>query len=212
MSFRCPAPSPAVKNRRDRCAAVHRPGISLLELLIVLLIIGGLLALLVPAVQSARERARATVCKNNLRQLTLAFNQLHQTRRELPVPPPAGRVGGWSFEGLPFLGERALYEQIGPQTQLASIPPVAEVRPSVMNCPVTEIDVSHTAPISATHFVLGTSARRESWIMFDTPLGTSAPWLSGTEISWQAAQQQPGPHHHGYHFANSDGSVRLLVR
>jgi type II secretory pathway pseudopilin PulG len=211
MSSRCRKPPVAVRNTEGRTAAIQRAGVSLLELLIVLMIIGGMLALLLPAVQRARERSRETVCKNNLRQLSLAFSQLHQTRKELPVPPPEGRAGGWSFEVLPYLEQRALYDQIGPNAPLPSLPQQAAPRPRVMSCPVTGIGLSRTPPISAAHFVLGTSATRESWIMFDAPLGTTAPWISGSEVSWQAAQTQRGPHHRGYHFANSDASVRLFV-
>jgi prepilin-type N-terminal cleavage/methylation domain-containing protein/prepilin-type processing-associated H-X9-DG protein len=67
--------TPTHKNRR---------AFSLVELLVVIAIIGTLLALLLPAVQSARETARGNTCRNNLKQLTLALTQYDTTWNRLP--------------------------------------------------------------------------------------------------------------------------------
>lgn len=67
----------------------RRVGFTLVELLVVIAIIGLLVALLLPAVQSAREAARRTSCKSNLRQLGYAVQMFHDAKRRLP--PPAGR-------------------------------------------------------------------------------------------------------------------------
>jgi len=58
---------------RSRCA---RAGFSLVELLVAIAIIGTLVALLLPAVQSAREASRRTACGNNLKQIALAAHSL----------------------------------------------------------------------------------------------------------------------------------------
>ena len=68
------------------------PGFTLVELLAVITIIGILIALLLPAVQAAREAARQTQCKNNLKQLALGCLQHEQVQGYLPT-------GGWGSVG-----------------------------------------------------------------------------------------------------------------
>ena len=69
--------------------AGQRRGFTLVELLVVIAIIGILVALLLPAIQAAREAARRTQCVNNQKQLALALLQFEQTRKKFP----AGRLG-----------------------------------------------------------------------------------------------------------------------
>ncbi|WP_425614344.1 DUF1559 domain-containing protein [Anatilimnocola sp. NA78] len=93
----------------------HRkaPGFTLVELLVVIAIIGVLVALLLPAVQAARESARRASCMNNLRQHGLATQNFHDTQLYLPPLRMAGGEGWatyWVFI-MPYMEQRALQEQ-----------------------------------------------------------------------------------------------------
>src|ERR1700742_211202 len=61
-----------------------RRGFTLVELLVVIAIIGTLVALLLPAVQAARETARGNTCRNNMKQLHLALTNMDSTLKRLP--------------------------------------------------------------------------------------------------------------------------------
>jgi prepilin-type N-terminal cleavage/methylation domain-containing protein len=93
-------------------------GFTLVELLVVIAIIGILVALLLPAVQAAREAARRSQCQNNLRQLGVAILNYESTKKEFPagginedreVSGPHGP--GWSILILPYMEEQALYDK-----------------------------------------------------------------------------------------------------
>ncbi len=88
-----------------------RNGLSLIELLVVITIIGVLAALLIPAVQSARESARHSWCTNNLKQIGLA---LHQYEAACGVLPQSSNGNMYSPHAmiLPYLGQQSLYAAI----------------------------------------------------------------------------------------------------
>jgi prepilin-type N-terminal cleavage/methylation domain-containing protein len=94
----------------------RRTAFTLVELLVVISIIGTLVALLLPAVQAARESARNVNCKNNLREIGQATLTFESGRRRFPgyrnliQAGPTARVGGWVVEILPGLERQDVYD------------------------------------------------------------------------------------------------------
>lgn len=94
-----------------------KTGFTLVELLVVIAIIGILVALLLPAVQFAREAARAATCYNNLKQIGLATHMYHDAHRRLPpgwlgVDPEGPPGWGWASSILPQLEQSPVDAQI----------------------------------------------------------------------------------------------------
>ncbi len=104
-------------------------GFTLVELLVVIAIIGVLVALLLPAIQQAREAARRMSCSNNMRQLGIATHNHHDQFKQLPhagvswnYPPryisgvaqvKEQQFAGWGFQLLPFLEQQQLFDGSG---------------------------------------------------------------------------------------------------
>jgi prepilin-type N-terminal cleavage/methylation domain-containing protein len=150
--------------------APQRRGFTLVELLVVIAIIGVLVALLLPAVQAAREAARRSQCTNNLKQLGVALLNLESTHGFMPQaagyfpgehqgdPPPASvrnapapaKLGSLLYFLLPQLEQQALYMSISGWTQdifnnsrPPVLPPYVYICPSEMSAGPT----SHVVPL-----------------------------------------------------------------
>ncbi len=105
--------------RRDATPQRGRRGFTLIELLVVIGVIGLLMAVMLPAIQAAREAARKTVCQSNLRQIGLALDLHHSARKTLP----SGWLGndamehpgwGWAAQILPYIEEgKTVFQSAG---------------------------------------------------------------------------------------------------
>jgi prepilin-type N-terminal cleavage/methylation domain-containing protein/prepilin-type processing-associated H-X9-DG protein len=87
-------------------------GFTLVELLVVITIIGILIAMLLPAVQAAREAARRMQCSNNLKQIGLALHNYHSAKETLPFATtyPKTFSGTWAAFILPQLEQQAVFD------------------------------------------------------------------------------------------------------
>jgi prepilin-type N-terminal cleavage/methylation domain-containing protein len=119
-----------------------RPGFTLVELLVVIAIIGVLVALLLPAVQAAREAARRTQCINNMKQICLGMHNYHDTYGRLPCNINHVVQTLEPFEDrdrashlvllLPFIEERNRFDKI--QFTLPTLPGEQTIRTFAPAC------------------------------------------------------------------------------
>lgn len=117
-----------------------RRAFTLIELLVVMAIAGVLIGLLLPAVQKIRESAAQTACKNNLKQLVLAFHTFENNKGRLPVLYSSN--DGWGLQILPYIEQSSLLKAYTPYTgkitwQSLVNASVVATPLEVMQCPVS---------------------------------------------------------------------------
>jgi prepilin-type N-terminal cleavage/methylation domain-containing protein len=152
-------------------SASYRRGLTLIELLVVIAIIGLLVAMLLPAVQSARESARMSQCRNNLRQLGLALHAYGLNTQRFPPGSPVnrnpnnfhrlkpGRLGSFLVVLLPHIEQQAIYDRCDPtidtvmQAKLADGRWVASVSIPLFQCPSDVL----TQPLDGNSLYYGTA-------------------------------------------------------
>jgi len=147
----------------------RKGGFTLVELLVVIAIIGILVALLLPAIQAAREAARRTQCTNNLKQIGLALHNYHDTYHRFP---PSGILYGdparvphqlpyhhtWLIMILPFLEEGTLYDDVDTEVPVwnngtGQRQAIVGTQIGVLQCPsALELDLSETRNMAYTNY------------------------------------------------------------
>jgi prepilin-type N-terminal cleavage/methylation domain-containing protein len=160
--------------RSQQRSSFHR-GFTLVELLVVIAIIGVLVALLLPAVQAAREAARRTQCTNNMKNIALAVLNFHDARNHLPAPVtmpdigyeplyPTRLFGSWAIDILPFIEQQALAKsfQISSTVRLSDAlnKEARGTELSVMRCPS---DMTRTEKFEGTHSQEGSNWARGNY-------------------------------------------------
>jgi len=152
-----------------------RRAFTLVELLVVIAIIGVLVALLLPAVQAAREAARRSSCSNNHKQMGLALHNHHDAKLILP---PGGTYYGnccspatytnWAIEILPYMEQMPLYEKYRQNETNVSANNVlvGQTRVKTYECAsdtmINKLEVPGSGPIGTTNKLMHGSYRAVS--------------------------------------------------
>jgi len=212
--------------------------IVIVAILGIMVVCGGIMAaLLLPAVQAAREAARRTSCKNNLKQIALAMHNYHDTYKTFPPAYFADEDGrperSWRTSILPFLEQQPLYERYdfheswdAPQNAFAlnAVIPTFTC-PSESNAPPT--NTNYVALTGAGTIFEGARQSRFSDILDGTANTIMTVEIRASGISWSEPKDMdieafvamfgPGgtgrassPHPMGLNVAMADGAVRFL--
>ncbi|MEX0792959.1 MAG: DUF1559 domain-containing protein [Pirellulaceae bacterium] len=164
----------------------HRRGFTLVELLVVIAIIGVLVALLLPAVQQAREAARRMQCSNHMKQMILATHNYHDTFNAFPVSWQADSQ--WSAQArlLPYLEQSNIethiqydipYGEYGSEGAYANIlgtgTSLAGTRVGIFMCPseINDRERDGTENGQADYYPLNYAVNMGTWMVFNGTQG-----------------------------------------
>lgn len=191
-----------------RSPRVRRDGFTLIELLVAIAIIAVLVALLLPAVQQAREAARRTQCLNNLHQLGIGMHNFHSTYGFFPTSVTGSAVHYWGAQTLPFMDQVSLgnrydytvsYRHVNNREAIQS-------QLAVHNCPGTP-----EQPRLNVKFLALPPAGEPAWpSAVSDYMGNSGPssgfWNSPAVVSYPKPENTDGP------FAGNRGQTESGVR
>lgn len=196
-----------------RLSSPRRAGMTLVELLVTIAIIGCLVGLLLPAVSAAREAARRTTCANNLRQVATALLEHESSHRRLPsndrlawTQQVARQTGEGHSSAFP-LAEAGEEER----ERLLHLLPVAYHCPSAHTKTVSDYPGAH---VGHNPLLLGartaeiTDGLSKTLLVGELQPALGAPWVLGPTVS---PLHFGSDHRIGSHLAHADGSVRLLL-
>ena len=188
----------------------RRTGFTLVELLVVIAIIGILVAMLLPAVQSAREAARRIQCGNNLKQLGLALQNYHVANQRFPLGASHtdqqwGSItndhhGSYLVGLLPFIEQQNLYDACDFKTDTAYNSVIAatgqkvhEVWVASFNCPSDTKGYLDGNPL---YHPAASSTKNQKWAT--SHYGASMGNQAFGACAFQGNMYNNGPVHHGH--------------
>ena len=187
----------AMSRRNVRC----KRGFTIIELLVTIAIISILIALLLPAVQQAREAARRIQCRNNMKQLGLALHTYHDTFLHLPIgsgndvvpgqrPWEAGhhRKGSALIGLLPYLEEAQLYRQLdfgGDVVEQIRTSALSFIPIATFQCPsdshgTTLVASTNYAPSVGAQIAISQDGHCDAWLLNSNPFGHGDAYYAGT--------------------------------
>ncbi len=190
------ARSNGVKRRREVNGNCRwSSAFTLVELLVVIAIIGILVALLLPAVQAAREAARRAKCVNNIRQIGIAFQNYHDTRKFYPqyhaaITPPGSSdtdyaaVAGyskwpgptWAITILPFIEEQPLYDAFDKTTTITNLVNIKLVQNTIIPGLVCPSNLTAGNPIFTDRTdATGIDPKTEMGLYYAVSMGPTQP-------------------------------------
>ena len=178
----------------------RRRAFTLIELLVVIAIIGILVALILPAVQSAREAGRRMQCQNNLKQIGLGLQNYESTFGRFPPAGyyPVGATSADSYSAhsriLPYVEQAATYQQINFSLAATSQPQVVMQRIPIFLCPDEINDMPRVSP-TLTRYPTTYAFNVGTWFVWDPNTGQTGNGAFPMNRGLKAADLRDGSSH-----------------
>jgi prepilin-type N-terminal cleavage/methylation domain-containing protein/prepilin-type processing-associated H-X9-DG protein len=181
----------------------HRPGFTLIELLVVLAVIGVLVALLLPAVQAAREAARRIQCTSNMKQLALALLAYQDAAGGFPLggymnpvytaPDDSTNGNCWLVSVLPYFEQKTTYNAYNVNMNWGNLANLTahSIGMAVLWCP-SDPEISHPAVVPAENVFFPwevTDPSLQATIQFSSYAASTGSWFAQAPSwypNWQA--------------------------
>jgi type II secretory pathway pseudopilin PulG len=186
----------------------------MIELVVVMVIIGVLMAILVPAIGAARQAARIMQCKNNLRQIGLGLHSYVDVHRMFP---PTNNNTSWSVSITPFVEQHHIFQQYDHSQPFnaAVNAPLGTTRLQIFSCPgehelripptnLVAGNVAMNVELSGLSLAAVTDGLSNTGVAVEITSSQQSPWSAGGAIIFGS---QDVPHRTVLNVVRADGSV-----